>query len=149
RRREPAPAHGAAAAARGDPAHRLTSGFPPRRRPRAGGRPPRRQTRESEGTPESVMLRHDGYVKVVDFGIAKVLEGSSVDVRGDLRVTQASALVGTVGYMSPEQLRGGAVDGRSDVWSLGVLLYEMATGRLPFAAKTAGAMIANILTAQL
>jgi predicted ATPase/serine/threonine protein kinase len=98
--------------------------------------------------PENVMLRHDGYVKVVDFGIAKVLEGSPVDVRGDMRVTQASALVGTVGYMSPEQLRGGAVDGRSDVWSLGVVLYEMATGRLPFAAKTAGAMIANILTAQ-
>src|SRR5215212_6057516 len=99
--------------------------------------------------PENVMLRRDGYVKVLDFGIAKVLEGSPALGSDDASATKEHTLVGTVGYMSPEQLRGRDVDGRSDVWSLGVLIYEMATGRLPFAGKASGAVIAAILTAPL
>src|SRR5437763_880377 len=65
--------------------------------------------------PENVMLRPDGYVKVLDFGIAKVLEGSPARRAEEQRVTQESMLVGTVGYMSPEQLQSYAVDGRSDI----------------------------------
>jgi non-specific serine/threonine protein kinase len=99
--------------------------------------------------PENVMLRRDGYVKVLDFGIAKVLAGSPGVAEEQLYVTRENTLVGTVGYMSPEQLRGQDVDGRSDLWSVGVLLYEMATGELPFAAKSSGAVIAKILTAPL
>ena len=99
--------------------------------------------------PENVMLRRDGYVKVLDFGIAKVLEGSPAKVAEELRVTQENTLVGTVAYMSPEQLRGEAIDGRTDLWSLGVMLYEMAARRLPFGARSANGMIANILTAEL
>ena len=99
--------------------------------------------------PENVMLRRDGYVKVLDFGIAKVLEDSPARGSDDVSATKEHTLVGTVGYMSPEQLRGRDVDGRSDIWSLGVLIYEMATGRLPFAGKASGAVIAAILTAPL
>ena len=95
------------------------------------------------------MLRRDGYVKVLDFGIAKVLEGSPAKVVEELRVTQENTLVGTVAYMSPEQLKGETIDGRSDLWSLGVVLYEMVTRRLPFSARSANGMIANILTAEL
>jgi non-specific serine/threonine protein kinase len=99
--------------------------------------------------PENVMLRRDGYVKVLDFGIAKVMEGSPAKGSDDPGMTKEMTLVGTVGYMSPEQLRGRDVDGRSDIWSLGVLLYEMATGRLPFSGRASGAVIAGILTAPL
>ena len=91
--------------------------------------------------PENVMLRRDGYVKVLDFGLAKLTEQQAVK-----RVNASAAIVGTntdtgvmgtVGYMSPEQTRGESVDHRTDIFSFGVLIYEMVTGHMPFEAKTA------------
>src|SRR5205085_934511 len=81
--------------------------------------------------PENVMLRRDGYVKVLDFGLAKISEHSTPeDDTGDasLSITAAGAVMGTVSYMSPEQARGLRVDARTDIFSLGVVLYEILTG---------------------
>jgi eukaryotic-like serine/threonine-protein kinase len=88
--------------------------------------------------PENVMLRPDGYVKVLDFGIAKLGESAFAETTADgagsmtLAETNLGSILGTVRYMSPEQARGASVDKRSDIWSLGVVLYEMVTGCAPF-----------------
>jgi eukaryotic-like serine/threonine-protein kinase len=97
--------------------------------------------------PENIMLRPDGYVKVVDFGLAKLTEVVSEQRRlGNTRVhTEPRMLMGTVKYMSPEQLREESVDERTDIWSLGIVLYEMLTGSTPFEARSAGDSIAAIL----
>ena len=92
--------------------------------------------------PENVMLRRDGYVKVLDFGLAKLTGGPAggVDTEAATRAlvaTDAGAVMGTVSYMSPEQSRGEEVDARTDVWSLGVVLYEMLTGHVPFRGRSA------------
>ncbi len=87
--------------------------------------------------PANLMIVKGDTVKILDFGIAKLL--------GDPRVTDHGSVVGTPAYMSPEQLRDGPVDQRSDVWSLGVVLYEMLTGRLPFRGDSIGAVVASIL----
>jgi serine/threonine protein kinase/tetratricopeptide (TPR) repeat protein/class 3 adenylate cyclase len=101
--------------------------------------------------PENVMLRPDGYVKVLDFGLAKLLasepRATDGDGTGTLR-TQPGVVLGTARYMSPEQARGLDVDARSDLWSLGVLMYEMLAGRPPFIGATAADTIAAILSTE-
>jgi eukaryotic-like serine/threonine-protein kinase len=98
--------------------------------------------------PENIMIRPDGLVKVLDFGIARFLEDSAVSARGAIHVelTRPGIILGTARYMSPEQARGLPVDGRSDLFSLGVVLYEMLTGTAPFTGATPSDILAAILT---
>ncbi len=97
--------------------------------------------------PENVMLRPDGFVKVLDFGLAKLANAvpGGADTTHLGVNTEAGTVVGTVVYMSPEQARGHEVDARTDIWSLGVVLYEMVTGRSPFAAPSGSDVLAAIL----
>ena len=97
--------------------------------------------------PENAIVRPDGVVKVLDFGLAK-LTAPGTDDGGATRTvldTNAGTVMGTVAYMSPEQARGEDVDGRTDVWSLGVVLYEMLAGQLPFAGRSPSDVLAAIL----
>ncbi|HVG30813.1 MAG TPA: protein kinase [Pyrinomonadaceae bacterium] len=100
--------------------------------------------------PDNIMLRADGYVKVLDFGLAKLArdqEGAH-DAEAPTRAlvnTNPGTVMGTIVYMSPEQARGHETDARADVWSLGVVLYEMITGRQPFAGETSSHVIVSIL----
>ena len=100
--------------------------------------------------PENVMLRTDGYVKVLDFGLAKLTEKPSpngnVDASTLAKVqTNAGLVMGTAAYMSPEQARGLGVDARTDIFSLGIVLYEMIAARAPFEGATVSDVIAAIL----
>jgi hypothetical protein len=100
--------------------------------------------------PENIMLREDGHAKLVDFGLAKI-EQDALAGSTDETVAAAGAhttpgiVMGTTAYMSPEQARGLPVDARSDIFSLGVVLYEMAAGRAPFQGETSSDVIAAIL----
>ncbi|HJU53217.1 MAG TPA: protein kinase [Pyrinomonadaceae bacterium] len=108
--------------------------------------------------PENVMLRSDGYVKVVDFGLAKFIEkrllglsasDPDAETQGEASAPQVKTnpgtVMGTVSYMSPEQASGLHVDARSDIFSLGILLYEMLTGRLPFEGSTGSEVVISII----
>lgn len=93
--------------------------------------------------PENIMIRADNLVKVLDFGIAKYRP--TENGQKALIETEAGEIIGTAAYMSPEQARGLEVDSQTDIWSLGVILYEMLEGRLPFDGKTKSDRIVSIL----
>ena len=100
--------------------------------------------------PENVMIRADGYVKVLDFGIAKLTDDFASPVSEDaatrLKVeTGEGVIIGTAFYMSPEQAKGALIDARTDLWSLGAVLYEMITRHVPFAGESPAETISLIL----
>ncbi len=102
--------------------------------------------------PENVMLRPDGYVKVLDFGLAKLTDATRKTASGGIEFgpsglnhTVPGMIMGTISYMSPEQAEGLETDPRTDIWALGVMLYEMVAGKVPFKGPTASHTIVAIL----
>jgi eukaryotic-like serine/threonine-protein kinase len=100
--------------------------------------------------PDNSMVRRDGYIKLLDFGLAKLAESksSTTDTEAPTMAmvnTDAGTVMGTANYMSPEQAKGTDVDARTDLWSLGAVLYEMLTGHVPFAGETPTETISLIL----
>jgi non-specific serine/threonine protein kinase len=91
--------------------------------------------------PDNIMIRRDGYVKLLDFGLARTARQAPPDVKK----TDPFIVRGTVFYMSPEQLRGKPLDSRSDIWSVGVVLYELISGRLPFEGDSSSDIAAHVL----
>ncbi len=104
--------------------------------------------------PENIMLRPDGYVKILDFGLAKLIEEKNRSFLGieekTLRQNQTAKglILGTVNYMSPEQAKGEDVDERTDIFSFGVLMYEMIAGRTPFGGDSMSETFANLITTE-
>jgi serine/threonine protein kinase/tetratricopeptide (TPR) repeat protein len=104
--------------------------------------------------PDNIMVRRNGYVKVLDFGLAKLTETvdrTPTDAEAATRVlvqTDAGVVMGTSHYMSPEQARGKPVDARSDIWSLGIVIYELVAGRTPFEGETSTDVIVGITQKQ-
>jgi serine/threonine protein kinase/tetratricopeptide (TPR) repeat protein len=102
--------------------------------------------------PDNLMLRPDGYIKVLDFGIAKLTEEPAFAEAGvgtrSMFETQPGLVMGTVAYMSPEQARGFKVDARTDIFSLGVVLYEMLSGQRPFTGRTTSDILASLLVVE-
>ncbi len=105
--------------------------------------------------PENIMVRDDGYVKVLDFGLAKLIErepeindSSHEDTTKPFFRTGFGVVMGTAPYMSPEQARGIKIDTRTDIWSLGVCLYEILTGQKPFSGETPIDIISKVLSSE-
>src|SRR5215213_7353051 len=96
--------------------------------------------------PDNVMVRPDGYAKVLDFGLVKLAEVEPTP--GTAAKTQLGLAMGTLAYMAPEQAAGEPVDHRTDIWSLGVVLYELSSGQKPFTGETRQAIINAILSIQ-
>jgi serine/threonine protein kinase len=100
--------------------------------------------------PENIMLRRDNLVKLLDFGLAKLVEKREAELSPDALTekhvkTAPGVIMGTVQYMSPEQTRGHATDTRTDIWSLGCVIYEMLAGSPPFRGDTTADLIAEIV----
>jgi len=100
--------------------------------------------------PENIMLRRDNLVKLLDFGLAKLVEAREASISHDALTekhvrTEPGVIMGTVQYMSPEQTRGHATDARTDIWSLGCVIYEMLAGTSPFQGDTTADLIAEIV----
>jgi eukaryotic-like serine/threonine-protein kinase len=98
--------------------------------------------------PENIIIASAGYVKVLDFGLAKLRRESTLDGATEVRGTETGVVLGTPGYMSPEQAAGKAVDHRSDIFSLGCILYEMVSGRAPFDGDSVVETMYNVIHAQ-
>ncbi|MBA2493071.1 MAG: protein kinase, partial [Acidobacteria bacterium] len=104
--------------------------------------------------PENIIIRHDGYLKILDFGLAKLVEQKNKSFLGledetaKQNQTAKGTILGTVNYMSPEQAKGEKVDGRTDIFSFGVLIYEMIAGRTPFAGNSMSETLANLINSE-
>ncbi len=103
--------------------------------------------------PENIVVRPDGYIKVLDFGLAKLLKPGNlfVDTENETAIQNQTArgvIMGTVNYMSPEQAKGETVDERTDIFSLGVVLYELLTGVTPFKGNSMSETFANVINAE-
>ena len=101
--------------------------------------------------PENIMLRPDGYVKILDFGLAKLVEPKNIGFEASTvkqNQTAKGVIMGTVNYMSPEQAKGEKIDERTDIFSFGIVLYEMLAGRTPFAGDSMSETFANLINAE-
>ena len=96
--------------------------------------------------PANVMITPEGKVKLLDFGLAKSVALSSSDSTPTVEATREGTVMGTVGYMSPEQARGAPTDKRTDIWAFGCVFYEMLAGRKAFPGRTIPDFIAAVLT---
>ncbi len=100
---------------------------------------------------ENIMVRADGYAKILDFGLAKLIEQKAIgleDATARQNETARGVILGTVNYMSPEQAKGESVDARTDIFSFGVVVYEMIAGRTPFAGNTMSETFANLINSE-
>ncbi|MGI8469918.1 MAG: protein kinase domain-containing protein [Pyrinomonadaceae bacterium] len=101
--------------------------------------------------PENIMVRSDGYVKILDFGLAKLVAQKAIGLEESTiqqNETAQGMIMGTVNYMSPEQAKGERIDERTDIFSLGAVIYEMVAGRTPFAANSMSETFANLINAE-